>query len=67
MELGLGVRRAKSINKKKKKKIETLNKHSFNKQIKYNLKLLCYYMINNLQSLNTIDKYYAHKHSTTNQ
>ena len=146
MELGLGVREGRSINKKqkkKRKKIETPNKHSFNKpstkkntqnycflryynaviyengtrrlfkssklsmiesilivaamslsmnniiasgknssfnvcvqygswlfhnlQIKYNFKLLCYYMVNNLQSLNTIDKYYAHKHSTTNQ
>ena len=37
-----------------------------NLQIKYNLKLLCYYMVNNLPSLHTIDKYYAHKHSITN-
>ena len=29
--------------------------------------LLCYYMVNNLQSLHTIDKHYAYKHLTTNQ
>ena len=38
-----------------------------NLQIKYNLKLSCHYMVNNLQSLLAIDKHYAHKQSTTNQ